>query len=42
MEKWTYDDVAQAIAVMDMYNAVDTARTALDNAELERIRNRST
>jgi hypothetical protein len=35
-EQWTYDEVMRAIAVLDMYSAVDTAREAYDKAEMER------
>jgi hypothetical protein len=34
-EKWTYDDVAQAIAVMDMYAAIELARDTKDAAEIK-------
>jgi hypothetical protein len=35
-EKWTYDEVMRAIAVLDMYAAIDTAREACDKAEMDR------
>jgi hypothetical protein len=35
-EDWTYDEIMRAIAVLDMYSAIDTAREAYDKAELER------
>jgi hypothetical protein len=34
-EKWTYEDVMRATAVLDMYSAIDTAREAFDKAEME-------
>jgi hypothetical protein len=38
LEKWTYDEIMRASAVLDMYSAVDTAREAYDKAEMERSR----
>jgi hypothetical protein len=37
-EQWTYDEVMRAVAVLDMYSAVDTAREAYDKAEMENER----
>jgi hypothetical protein len=34
-EEWTYDDVMRAVAILDMYSAIDTARDAYDKAEME-------
>jgi hypothetical protein len=33
---WTYIDVMQACAVLDMYSAIETARDGYDKAEAER------
>jgi ABC-type uncharacterized transport system substrate-binding protein len=35
-EKWTYDEVMRASAILDMYAAADTAREAYDKAEMDR------
>jgi hypothetical protein len=36
-ERWAYEDVMKANAVLDMYSAVETAREAFDKLELEKI-----
>jgi hypothetical protein len=35
-EVWTYTDVMQACAVLDMYSAIETARDGYDKAEADR------
>ena len=36
LELWTYSDVMQGCAVLDMYSAIETARDGYDKAEADR------
>jgi hypothetical protein len=40
-EQWTYEEVMQACAVLDMYNSIEIAQSALQKSEYEAIERKS-